>query len=43
MPVDRDGMQVVALREEALRLGRRPKVIYTIPTFQNPSGATMTL
>lgn len=43
IPVDREGMQVATLREEAQRLGRRPKVIYTIPTFQNPSGATMTL
>ncbi|HSP61180.1 MAG TPA: PLP-dependent aminotransferase family protein [Ornithinimicrobium sp.] len=43
VPVDRDGMQVALLREEAERLGRRPKVIYAIPTFQNPSGATMTL
>jgi 2-aminoadipate transaminase len=25
------------------RAGRRPKAIYAIPTFQNPSGATMSL
>ncbi|GAA1139661.1 PLP-dependent aminotransferase family protein [Ornithinicoccus hortensis] len=43
VPVDHEGMVVEHLREEAARTGRRPKVIYTIPTFQNPSGATMSL
>jgi 2-aminoadipate transaminase len=37
----------VDLMEEALdrldREGRRPKFIYTIPTFQNPGGVTMSL
>jgi 2-aminoadipate transaminase len=37
----------VDLMEEALdrldREGRRPKFIYTIPTFQNPAGVTMSL
>jgi 2-aminoadipate transaminase len=42
VPVDAEGMVVDHLRE-ADRQGRRPKVIYTIPTFQNPSGATMAL
>lgn len=41
VPVDRDGMVVEALPD--LLAGRKPKVIYTIPTFQNPSGSTMSL
>jgi 2-aminoadipate transaminase len=44
--MDRDGMRVDLL-EEALdqleRDGRRPKFIYTVPTFQNPAGVTMSL
>src|SRR3954466_12643719 len=44
--MDSDGMRV-DLMEEALdrldREGRRPKFIYTIPTFQNPGGVTMSL
>src|SRR2546423_5674917 len=44
--MDSDGMRV-DLMEEALdrldREGRRPKFIYTIPTFQNPAGVTMSL
>jgi 2-aminoadipate transaminase len=41
VPVDDDGMIV----DDLTRLldGRRPKAIYTIPTFQNPSGATLSL
>ncbi|AKU16312.1 PLP-dependent aminotransferase family protein [Luteipulveratus mongoliensis] len=42
VPVDAEGMQVDRL-EEMIGSGRPPKVIYTIPTFQNPSGASMTL
>jgi len=41
VPVDDNGMVVEALPD--LLAGRRPKVIYTIPTFQNPSGSTMSL
>jgi len=44
--VDDDGMQVDVLEETLDRLereGRRPKFIYTIPTFQNPGGVTMSL
>jgi 2-aminoadipate transaminase len=41
VPVDADGMIVDNL--EQLLDGRRPKAIYTIPTFQNPSGATLSL
>src|SRR3954465_13140317 len=44
--VDADGMQVDVLEETLDRLeadGRRPKFIYTVPTFQNPAGVTMSL
>ena len=37
-----DGMDINAL-EEALKANPGAKFIYTIPTFQNPSGTTMTL
>ena len=39
VPGDEDGMDVDALAA----LPRPPKLIYTIPTFQNPSGATLSL
>lgn len=42
-PVDADGMVVEALPDLVSRTGRPPKAIYTIPTFQNPSGTTMSL
>jgi 2-aminoadipate transaminase len=42
--VDSDGMRIDLL-EETLdgleRDGRRPKFIYTVPSFQNPAGVTM--
>src|SRR3954452_1634088 len=44
--MDRDGMPIDVLEETLDRLerdGRRPKFIYTIPTFQNPGGVTMSL
>jgi 2-aminoadipate transaminase len=44
--LDDDGMRVDALEETLDRLdreGRRPKFIYTVPTFQNPAGVTMSL
>ena len=43
---DQDGMVPDALEsaiERATAQGRKPKVIYTIPTYQNPQGWTMTL
>lgn len=43
---DRDGMRIDLLEEMLDRLerdGRRPKFIYTVPTFQNPAGVTMSL
>lgn len=46
VPVDEHGMDVDAL-EDILRdhrvRGIQPKFIYSIPTFQNPSGSDMTL
>ena len=43
---DEDGMRVEELEPLLDRLdaeGRRPKLIYTVPTFQNPAGVTMSL
>jgi len=42
IPVDDDGMDIDAL-ERALETEKNVKLIYTIPTFQNPSGVTMSL
>jgi 2-aminoadipate transaminase len=44
--MDSDGMRVDLLEEALERLdrdGRKPKFIYTVPTFQNPAGVTMSL
>jgi 2-aminoadipate transaminase len=43
VPVDVDGMDVDELERLVAEAGRVPKAIYTIPTFQNPSGATLSL
>jgi len=43
IPVDDDGMDIDALEDLAAATGRTPKAIYTIPTFQNPSGVTLSL
>ena len=40
-PLDEDGLVVDRLPELIKRAGRTPKAIYTIPTFQNPSGVTL--
>jgi 2-aminoadipate transaminase len=40
IPMDRDGMDISAL-EDALRREKNVRLIYTIPTFQNPAGVTM--
>ncbi len=40
-PIDGDGVQVDAL--EQLIAEHRPKLVYLIPTFGNPSGATLSL
>ncbi len=39
VPVDRQGMDIHALQEQMER--HTPRMIYTIPDFQNPTGATM--
>jgi len=44
--MDADGMRVDLLEEALDRLerdGRKPKFIYTVPTFQNPAGVSMAL
>src|SRR3954470_1828771 len=41
VPGDEEGMRVDAL-EQVLR-ERRPKLIYVVPTFQNPRGTTLPL
>jgi 2-aminoadipate transaminase len=44
--MDSDGMRVDLLEETLDRLereGKRPKFIYTVPTFQNPGGVTLSL
>jgi 2-aminoadipate transaminase len=44
--VDSEGMQVERLEEvldQLERDGRRPKFVYTVPSFQNPAGVTMSL
>ncbi len=40
VPVEEDGLDVDALAAECVA-GRVPKLLYTIPNFQNPSGATL--
>lgn len=42
VPVEADGIDIAAL-EETLKTEKNVKFIYTIPNFQNPSGATMSL
>jgi 2-aminoadipate transaminase len=43
VPVDDDGMDVAWLADRVAQLGRRPKLIYAIPNFQNPAGVTLSL
>ncbi len=43
VPVDADGIlpdELEATAESLLKQGLQPKLLYTIPTFQNPSGVT---
>ena len=42
LPMDDDGLQPEAL-ERALASGEKPAFLYTIATFQNPSGRTLSL
>jgi DNA-binding transcriptional MocR family regulator len=39
VPTDSDGMRIDLL--ESILVRRRPRLIYTLPTFQNPTGAVM--
>jgi 2-aminoadipate transaminase len=44
--MDADGMRIDLLEETLARLradGRTPKFVYTVPSFQNPAGVTMSL
>jgi 2-aminoadipate transaminase len=44
--VDAQGMRIDLLEETLERLereGKRPKFVYTVPSFQNPAGVTMSL
>jgi 2-aminoadipate transaminase len=41
-PIDDDGLDVAALDRLLAVTGARPKLIYTVPTFQNPTGITAT-
>src|SRR3954451_6934593 len=44
--MDADGMRIDVLEEPLARLdaeGRVPKFVYTVPTFQNPGGVTLSL
>jgi 2-aminoadipate transaminase len=46
IPMNDKGIDIDSLRRNLDRLGRTgiyPKFIYTVPTFQNPSGITMSL
>jgi 2-aminoadipate transaminase len=42
IPMDEHGMQVELL-DERLRAGLKPKLVYVIPEYQNPSGRTLSL
>jgi 2-aminoadipate transaminase len=42
VPVDNDGLDVDALEDDLRRAGA-PAFLYVIPTFQNPSGSTLTI
>lgn len=41
IPVDEEGLDVAAAARTVRELGVRPKVILVVPTFQNPSGVTL--
>lgn len=43
VPVDDDGMDVAWLANRITEIARTPKLIYTIPNFQNPAGVTLSL
>jgi 2-aminoadipate transaminase len=41
IPMDDDGIDVEALEARLDTLDRKPKLLYTIPAFQNPTGASI--
>lgn len=41
IPTDQDGLKVEALEEQLKQ--HKPRLVYTIPSFQNPTGATLSL
>lgn len=43
VPVDEEGMQVDLLEDLLARVAARPRLIYVLPNFQNPSGCTLSL
>jgi 2-aminoadipate transaminase len=43
VPVDQEGMRVDILRQILRDAPKRPKAIYTVPTFQNPTGTSLSL
>jgi 2-aminoadipate transaminase len=46
IPLDKQGMDLARMREVLTQLekeGKKPRFIYVIPDFQNPSGITMSL
>lgn len=42
VPMEEDGIDIAQL-EETVKKARSPKILYLIPTFQNPTGKTMSL
>jgi 2-aminoadipate transaminase len=42
VPMESDGMDIAAL-EDTLKTSKNPKIIYTIPNFQNPTGSCTSL
>jgi 2-aminoadipate transaminase len=43
IPMDDNGMIMDSLEEKLKTLDSSPKLIYTVPTFQNPAGVTMSV
>lgn len=43
VPLDDEGLQVDALAALLDRLPKRPKFLYTMPTYQNPMGVSMSM
>ena len=43
VPIDAGGMDVAALEAALATAPRPPKILYTVPTFQNPTGVTLSL